>query len=134
MRTLASGVFAALVAATPLAALADFSYTLQVPVTVTNVPAGSTIQVTCMLYLPNTTFQTSASSQIVRTTNGAYSGTVTVTTQLMHTRPQMYACGLTVNTTSAQSINGSINVRAPGAMASPAPGWTGTMLTQGVIP
>jgi hypothetical protein len=113
----------------PCAAFADaqYLYTLNIPVTATNLPAGSTLAAAC-----NYTTASGAASLIgvsspVTPANGAYSGTLTVA----HSSPAplvAYACVVTVNNGSNPYVNLSGGAPFTNYTPSgPAAGWTGTI-------
>lgn len=131
MPKFAAATVAGLLSFAPIAALAA-TYTFVVPVTATQLPAGSTLQVMCQLASgPGGTGQsigTAASQAIALIVNGAYKGNVTasMTTQLA---AASYKCTLLVYQ------NGTIiNVNASSALgvlfggtATVATGWHGTI-------
>jgi hypothetical protein len=116
-------------AAMPSTAFADWAYTFQVPVTVSNLPAGSALQVECHLWAglnrsgATLAAQTSGAAQVIVNT-GSYSGTITVKAS-SPTAPASYGCWLEiyVGSTMANIVNGT--------PTNPSPGWTGTMLVTG---
>lgn len=132
MRTFPSALFAALVAvAVPSIALADYSYTFNIPAAVNNVPAGANVQAECSLYPgPNGSGQQlqTGTSTTVPSANGAYSGTFTVKVSST-AKPASYACWLMV----WGAGNSLVNIQN-GTPTNPVPGWTGTMYTAANIP
>jgi hypothetical protein len=119
-------------AALPSVALAQlvYSYTLSVPVTAKNLPAGSTLNVGCLTYTgPNGAGQTgNLFSSSATPTNGSYSGSFSVPTT-SKVPLTSYSCWVQV------SVNGSVvNTQDVGHFNPPAsPGWTGTMFASGNI-
>jgi hypothetical protein len=111
------------------AAFADYAYTFKVPVTVSNLPPGAILQISCGLYSgSNGTGKTVASvlGGGPTVTNGSYSGTVTIATSAP-TAPGSYACQLFISL-------GSNHINFAGGTYTPQPGWTGTMSVTGNVP
>jgi hypothetical protein len=115
-------------AAIPSVALADISYTFNVPVAVTNLSKGSNITVECSVYNAQngqgTQLATGTASLGFSTTNGVSSGTAAVPVS-SPTLPVSYKCWFLV-------YNGStvLNI-VNGTPENPQPGWKGNMLTSG---
>jgi hypothetical protein len=118
-----------LAAALPAAALAagPYSYTFQVPITATNLPAGSALYAICVGY-PAVAASVGLSSPPLAVTNGSYNGTATVT--LISKAPfATYMCS------AAVMMNGVIvNFQNPGSLSpTTTPGWRGTMLVKAAL-
>jgi hypothetical protein len=112
------------------AAFADYAYTFQVPVSVSNLPAGSSVQVECNMWAgPNHTGAQVAAgtSTTIAAPNGSYSGTLTVK-DTATTAPGSYACWVMV-----WLGNSAINL-TNGNPPGPAPSWTGTMVISANLP
>jgi hypothetical protein len=124
--------FAAIVAAAaiPSVALADVSYTFNVPVTLSNLTPSQVAYVDCNLYSGTngggTLLGGGEGAPIPVTANGSYSGTYTVV-ESSPTLPASYRCWIIVTAKGSSTTLNIINGR-PDA---PQPGWTGTMLTSG---
>jgi hypothetical protein len=135
MRYLAFALLPILVvAAPPSAALAAYTFTIQVPVKVNNLPPGATVSVECMLY--KNANGTGLMDGVVPGRSTANSGTYSVQMHTPNTQPGSYQCwvlvveGGIINFTGGDPANASM----VGKTLSPAPGWTGTMSIIGKLP
>lgn len=124
----------ALAAASSTAALSQtvYNYTLNVPVSITNSPAGGWAQVSCFLQSGANGGGRelgSGSSPHETLTNGSFSGTVAVTVS-SPTKPASYGCVVVVVGNNSQTLN-IMNLTPTTALA---PGWTGTPGATGNLP
>ena len=116
--------------ATPAIALADVTYKLVVPITVSNLNPGQLVQVECDVYsairAQGPILATGEGATVNADANGSYSGksTVAVTSS---TLPASYKCWIIVYASKGTSTANIVN----GVPESAQPGWTGTMLTTG---
>ena len=136
MRSFYFVILAALIAAMPAAALAQtpqsaYEYVFLIPLTVKNITQDMKVQVFCRLYdrqdIQFTDFD--EVSQDVKTTNGAFSGTVTLHYPYGRDEtPGRYRCWVRV-LDSAGYLNWlDYSARTPAAE------WSGTMYTEGPLP
>jgi hypothetical protein len=133
MRNFVFGFIAMLVvAAAPVAALADYAYTFQVPATLNNLPAGAIVWVECNTYSGVNASGTMLSEGQGSGTpaNGSYSNTITVKLSST-TKPASYECWLQVSPGGSSTAYMNIQNGLPNV---PATGWTGTQFTIGAIP
>ncbi len=109
----------------PSVALADVSYTFQVPIAVSNLPSGAAVQAACAVYSGTNgsgsqlKYATSSASAV---TGGSFSGTLSVSLT-SPAKPASYQCYMMVYN------GGKIVNLVNGNATSPADGWTGTMVT-----
>jgi hypothetical protein len=130
MRTFVSAIAAALLTVMPMAALADYAYTFQVPVTATNLPANSFLQALCTVFsgpLGAGSTLSFGTSQNAKLSNGGFSGTLAVAVS-SPAKPGSYQCVALVKS-GASNLN--LNNGDP---KSPTAGWSGTMQTTANIP
>lgn len=135
MRTLFGTIAAVVALATPSIALADYSYTFQIPASATNIVSGSKIQAECSLYPgaggggPQLSTGTSQTLPLTPA-GGAWNGTLTVAVTAP-TKPGSYKCWLLVWAPgTALSLLNIVN----GTPENAVPGWTGTMYTTVNLP
>jgi hypothetical protein len=134
MRTFLVTIAAAVAAAFPAAALADYTYVFQVPATATNIVSGSGIQAECSLYNGaggsggQLATNTSAPTQSLSPAGGAWNGTLTVKVT-SSAKPASYKCWLLVWGPGNSLLN-IVN----GTPENAASGWTGTMYTAANLP
>ena len=126
MHTFYSAILAVLLVASPtLAQAASYEYTFHVPVTVSNLPSGATIRVECNLFDDQGFKRVGATGQMVTSTNGGYSGTLSATVPFQQgMNLKEYQCLLEVYSAANGAL---INLTTP-ALA-PVAGWSGKMNT-----
>jgi hypothetical protein len=127
MRRFVLAIAAVFLTVIPIAALADsYTYNISVPATATNLPAGSQLQVTCILYSgANGSGQSSSqSSQLITVTGTKYSGTFRFPTLGASFPAASYTCSLVAFGSGGSRIS-LVNPSSPKF----APGWSGTWQT-----
>jgi hypothetical protein len=133
MRFFLSGLIAiAMAAALPGTALATvWSYTLNVPLTASNIPAGTPFIVECYLY-PGANragaFLNSTTSPTLTATNGSWSGTTTVKISST-SKPGSYSCAIVVFGPPGQNALNQVN-----GSPDTSTGYSGTMSITANLP
>jgi len=125
IRTIAATVAAMLLATQPISAQQVlYSYTYMVPLTVSQMPANTFVNVVCTFYsLPNLGgSQMSTADVPVKLVNGSVATTVSLTTVVL-SPPSSYQCFVRVT-----GPKGVLNVQLPDLK--PQAGWSGTMVIQ----